>query len=188
MSSTPTPKDRLWSDVGFIIVSIFVAVKLVQSGILEQFLSGSGGLQILESFVAGMFFTSAFTTAPAIAALGTIAAHGSVLSTAFFGGLGAAVVDLLIFYLVKRSVRQDIFSLMSKERRGRMRHIFQMKLFRWFTPFLAALIIASPLPDELGAALMGFSGAKAKFFLPFSFVANSVGIFVIGLIAQSINS
>jgi len=188
MTYAPTPKDRLWSDVGIIIASVFVAVKLVESGILERLLGGSGGLQIIESFIAGMFFTSAFTTAPAIAALGTIAAHGSVFSTAFFGGLGAAATDLLIFHLVKRSVRQDIFSLMSKERRDRMRHIFHMKLFRWLTPFLAALIIASPLPDELGAALMGFTGAKAKFFVPFSFVANSIGILVISLVAQAIGS
>jgi hypothetical protein len=188
MSHPPSRKDRLWSDVGIIIVSIFVAVKLVESGILERFLAGGSGLQLLESFIAGMFFTSAFTTAPAIAALGTIAANGSVLSTAICGAAGAVLVDLLIFHFVKNSVRSDFLALASKERRASLRHLFRGKIFRWFTPLAAALIIASPLPDELGVALVGLTGTRAKWFIPFSYAANFAGILAIGFVAKAIGS
>jgi hypothetical protein len=63
-----------------------------------------------------------------------------------------------------------------------------MRVFRAVMPFLGALIIASPLPDELGLVFLGISKLKTRYFLPLSFVLNFFGILIIGLIAKSLVS
>lgn len=64
--------------------------------------------------------------------------------------------------------------------------IFRLRIFRWSIAFLGALVIASPLPDELGLMMLGFSKIKTSFFVPISFLLNFLGILVIGLIAKAI--
>ena len=56
--------------------------------------------------------------------------------------------------------------------------------FYWLSSFLAAAIIASPLPDELGLMILGFIHFNTKKFLPIAFVLNFLGILAITLFAQ----
>ena len=51
---------------------------------------------------------------------------------------------------------------------------------------LGALIIASPLPDELGLAMMGVARIKLRVLIPISLVLNFAGIVLIGLIANAL--
>jgi len=44
--------------------------------------------------------------------------------------------------------------------------------------------VISPLPDELGLAMMGLSKMKTSLFIPISFILNSLGILAIGLITK----
>ncbi len=67
--------------------------------------------------------------------------------------------------------------------RRRFRKIFHLRFFRWLTFLIGGLIIASPLPDELGLTLLGFSKAKTSLFLILSFTFNFIGIILIGLVA-----
>jgi hypothetical protein len=62
--------------------------------------------------------------------------------------------------------------------------IFKTKLFYWFVPFFGAVIIASPFPDEIGVSMLGMSKLGSRYFLLISFVFNSLGIFIIGRLAQ----
>lgn len=134
-----------------------------------------------------MFFTSIFTTTPAIVTLGAIAQSSqSVLPVAIFGGLGALCGDLIIFRFMRDRLGEDITRLIKNSGNGRLRSIVRLKFFRWLTFFLGALVIASPLPDELGLAMMGFSKIKTSLFIPVSFVFNFLGILVIGLIAKNL--
>jgi len=181
-----TPKN-LMIDIGIIILSIIVAVLLIKTGVIKEILMQTRDLWFLDSFIAGMFFTSIFTTAPAIVALGEIAQLSqSVLPVAIFGGLGALCGDLIIFRFMRDRFGKDIMSLIKNSENGRLRSIFRLKHFRWLTFFLGALVIASPLPDEIGIAMMGFSKTKTSLFIPVSFVFNSLGILVIGLVARNL--
>lgn len=171
-------------DIFFVAVSVLAAVWLAKSGILENNLTGKNFL--LESFIAGLFFTSAFTTAPAITALGIIAkSSGHILPIAIIGGLGALLGDLIIFSFIRDRLSEDIFFVLGKEGK-QVRHLFHIRLFRWFTFLFAGFIIASPLPDELGLALMGISKTRASLLIPTSLLFNSFGIFVIALIANAL--
>ena len=177
--------NLIW-DFLIIGASIGAAVFLLQSELLIRILTSTKEIEFIGSFIAGTFFTSVFTTAPAIVALGEIAHANSVLWTALFGALGAVVGDLLIFRFVRDRFSEHLLALLAHQGgRRRVRAMFQLKAFRWITFLLAGMIIASPLPDELAMSLLGFSKISASRFIPLSFVFNFLGILVIGLVAKA---
>ncbi|OGY68076.1 MAG: hypothetical protein A3H63_02195 [Candidatus Harrisonbacteria bacterium RIFCSPLOWO2_02_FULL_45_10c] len=171
-------------DIGIVTISILVAINLVQTGVIHSLLGTSRQLRFAGSFISGILFTSVFTTAPATATLAEIAQDNSVLLIAIIGAFGALVGDLVIFRFIKDSVTEDIAYLIKKAKKERFLSIFRLKVFRWLIPFIGAVIIASPLPDEIGIAMMGFSKLRISFFIPISFSLNFVGILIIGLIAR----
>lgn len=174
-------------DVGIILLSIFVAVILVKTRILSHLLFLTGKTLFLNSFISGFFFTSVFTTAPAIAALGEIARANSLFFTALFGALGAMCGDFLIFRFMRDSFSGHLIELVkTKGTRKRIKSIFKLRFFRWLTFLIGGLIIASPLPDELGLSLLGFSKIKTSRFLPLSFTFNFIGIIFVGLVARAL--
>jgi len=182
-------KNNLPKDIGIIVLSVIVAIILIKTGASEEILKQTRDLWFLDSFIAGMFFTSVFTTVPAIVALGEIAQLSqSVLLVAIFGGLGALCGDLIIFRFMRDRFGEDILHLIRNSGNGKLRSIVRLKSFRWLTFFLGALVIASPLPDELGLTMMGFSKTKTSLFIPVSFVFNFLGILVIGLVAKNLLS
>lgn len=170
-------------DLAVVALSIFVAINLAESGAIERFLARTEGIAFLESFIVGMFFTSVFTTAPSIVALFEISQSTPLWEVAIFGALGAMIGDLLIFRFVRDRISQDIVELM-RGKRGRWLRVLKLKSFRWVAALSGGIIIASPLPDELGLTLLGFSKIKTKYFLPISFVFNSIGILIIGILAR----
>ena len=178
-------KNHLYQDIIIIVVGIVFAIWLAKSGTIDRLIGFTGGFWIISSFVAGSFFTSAFTTAPAIAILGELGQTNPIFWTAFFGGLGALLGDFILFKFVRDRFTNDLMALIGKRGSEKLAHIFHRKLFRWFSPFVAAFIIASPLPDELGVTILGLVKSRAFIFIPFSFLANFFGILVIALIARA---
>lgn len=108
----------------------------------------------------------------------------SVLIVALIGGLGAVCGDLLIFSLFSHHVADDFDDIISRVRRNPIKSAQKGRTFRWFGALVGAMIIASPLPDELGIAMMGISRLSVRVFVPISYVFNSLGIAVIGLISR----
>ena len=173
-------------DLSIIVLSIIIAVVLAKTGILKDLLTSTQEWKILGSLLAGFFFVSVFTVAPAAVVLVEIAQSNSILAVAFFGGIGALIGDLLIFRFIKDSLTEDISYLMKGVKQGRFIKILQLKFFKWLIPFIGALVVASPLPDEIGLAMMGFSKMKASLFILISFLLNFFGILIISLIAKGI--
>ncbi len=179
-------KKRLEQDGVIILFSIAISFFLLKDGLIESFLFSVQSFQILAIFVAGMFFTSVFTTAPSIAVLSVLAQNNNIFLVAFVGGLGAMIGDYLIFKFVKDRVSEDFKYVFGFSKRKRIPHIFRTKLFHWFAPFFGALIIASPFPDEIGIAILGLSHTNNKVFLTISYIFNSLGILAIGILAKTI--
>lgn len=175
----------LAEDIFIIAISLLVAVVLVATGVLEQLLVSIQGFGLLSSFIAGLFFTSVFTTAPAIVALGEIAQVNALYTTAFFGALGAVVGDVIIFCFVRDRFSKHVMDLVKESgMRKRFKTLLRLRFFRWFTFLIGGLIIASPLPDELGISLLGFSKVRYSWFVPLSFVFNFLGILAIGTLSR----
>lgn len=176
---------KLARDIGTIITSIAVAYLLVEIDAFHGILVASSGVKFLSSFIAGIFFTSIFTIALSTVALVEIALTNNILEVALFGGAGAVIGDLVIFQFLKKGIAEDVEELIEKERK-RLDRVFNLRLFRFLIPFIGALIIASPFPDEIGLAMMGIVKLEPKYLVPISFVLNSLGILVLLLIAQGL--
>lgn len=179
-------KRKLFIDFVIMLLSICVAVFLIKTEIAHNFVMSLGDLQWLGIIIAGVFFTSIFTTAPSIALLGGFAQTEPLLVVAVLGGLGAVLGDLIIFSLVRDKMSKSFNQLLSVPQKRRMRAIFKKEIFRFFLPLFGAFIIASPLPDELGVAVLGISKMSRKRFLLISFLLNGAGIFVVGWLAKVI--
>ena len=179
-------KSNLIRDLAIIAFSIIIAVLLAKTGALKELLAATHEWKIFSSLLAGMFFVSVFTAAPAVVVLIKIAQTNSILTVAFFAAIGALIGDLVIYYFIKDSLLKDINWLIKKTGRQRFMSIFRLKIFKWLTPLLGAIIIASPIPDEIGLAMMGFSKMKTAIFIPVSFLLNFFGILIICLVAKGI--
>lgn len=180
-------KIFLLQDLIIIFFSIIIAILLVKTGVLMDLLASTRELEFFGSFIAGIFFTSAFTTAPAIVGLGEIARVDSILVTAVLGSLGAVIGDLVIFRFFKDRFSEHLSELLKHQGAGkRVRAFFRLRLFRWFAFVIGVLIIASPFPDELGISLLGFSKMKTAWFIPISLISNFIGILAIGLVARAL--
>lgn len=177
---------NLIRDAAIIILSIIIAFLLADSKAVEAILTLSRASELLGSLAAGALFTSAFTVTPSIVILGRIAQANSIWMTALFGAFGALAGDLLIFRFVKDTLSDDVIALLKKNRRQKLVHLLHARNFRWILALLGGLVIASPLPDEIGLAMMGFSKMKTWYLVPISFTFNFLGILIIGSIAKQI--
>lgn len=179
------PYTNLERDLLIICVSVFIAFFLIRFGVVQNLVSSINELKIIGSFVAGFFFTSAFTIAPAAIALTEIAQSTSPVTVAFWGALGSLVGDLVIFLFVRDRFSDDVIEVLHTFKNERkIRNFFKRGFFRWLSPVLGALIIASPLPDELAIALMGISKVRMSLFIPIVFVMSFFGILVLSLVAR----
>jgi hypothetical protein len=177
-------RARLLQDALAITASVWVAWAIVHFNLLQSVLAQTGEATVWASLVAGLFFTSLITTAPAIAVLGELSLEANLLLVALVGALGAVAGDYLIFIFVRDRVSQDAAYLLRGPRFRRMFHIFRQPHFRRVLPVVGAVIIASPLPDELGLALLGFSRIDRRYFFAISYTMNFIGIVLIGLAAR----
>lgn len=178
MSFVGKKEKRLFVDFSLIGIFIILAILTSHFGIIKQVIDYFSNWPILSIFFSGLFFTSAFTTAFAIAFFVELGGSINIFVIAIIGGAGAVVGDLILFYFIKDRFSDDVMSLVGNSKR-KIRILFKSKLFKIFSPFIAGLIIASPFPDELGISLLGFGKAKTKTFIIFSFLANCIGIFLI---------
>lgn len=173
-------------DGAIVMLSIVVAILLVQTRTIDIFLAASREFGHVGSFIAGMFFTSIFTTAPSIVTLGEISKAQGIIETALWASLGSVIGDMLIFRFVKDRMARHLTEILPhKSTYRRFLKLLKFRFFRYLTFLVGGLIIASPLPDELGISLLGLSRMREIYFVPLSFAFNFFGIVVIGLIAAS---
>ena len=98
------------------------------------------------------------------------------------GGFG-----LLGDYIIFRYIRDNISGYISSiARKIRHESILESKIFSYSFAIIGAIIVASPLPDEIGLALMGITKMRTLYFVPISYLLNSIGIFVLALIGKVI--
>lgn len=175
-------RNNITRDLAIVALSIVVAILLVKTNAIETLLASTQEVKFLGSIIAGIFFVSIFTAAPAAVALVQLMGTNSMFLVALFGGLGALLGDFLIFSFMKDHMAQDFAETTKLEK---IKVLFQNRRLSWLLPLIGALIIASPFPDEIGLALLGLSKTKTAIFIPLSFLLNFLGILVMGIAAKS---
>ncbi|MBA3285846.1 MAG: hypothetical protein H0U27_12415 [Nitrosopumilus sp.] len=156
---------------------------MVKIGVLKNLFTATQEFTILGSFLAGIFFTSIFTVAPASIVLAELSTQHSPFIVALCGAAGAMVGDLIIFLFIRDRVSDDITYILKKIKFKKISSLFHLGFLRVLSPLIGALIIASPLPDELGIAMMGMSKMKTYLLIPIAFIMNFFGILGIAALA-----
>lgn len=163
--------------------SIVVAFILFFSGYLHAITHTIDGYGYITAFLAGLLFTISFTSAIASLIFVELGNTTSPLLFAVVGGLGAMVSDLLLYRFLKTSLLEEWKLIMvahiSTQRRAQMERITKNRVFIWTVPFIASVLIASPVPDEVGVALFSVINFHPKYFSLISFLANMGGIFIL---------
>lgn len=161
------------------LVSLYVAYELWYTGIIEVWVSTTSLPIIPTSFIAGIFFTSLFTIAPASVVLAEMIQVSSPWLISGVGALGAVLGDIFLLMVVRTSISAGGGAFLNGSERRHLKALMRHPLLHWLLPAVGALIIASPLPDELGLALLGFSRLNLPTLIAISYAMNFLGIFTI---------
>lgn len=141
----------------------------------------------LGIFLVGMLYSYGFTAAPATALLLILAREQSIVPAALVAGLGALASDLLLFAFIRHSFADESKRLMNESMIKMMVRSIPAPLRKHLIALLAAIIIASPLPDEVGISLLAISTkVTVKSLSVMSYLLNTAGILVVLLIGSAI--
>lgn len=177
---------HLFRDFLIVAGSIVVSVVLVKGNLIQSFIEATSDFKILSSIIAGAFFTSVFTLAPASVGLIAISKSFPPVLVAFFAALGAMTIDMLIASFVRKDLAQDLDGLAKMTLRRHFIKAFHFGFLKWVAFIFGMLFIATPLPDEFGLFLIGISKVKS-WVLPFIFfLAHFGGILLLLSIAGHI--
>jgi len=175
-------------NIALLIFSLASAYIIYRLPFFDSIIANIGSLGLFGAFLSGMFFASTFTVATGGLLLISLANTLNPLGLIFASALGAVTADLLIFYFVKDNVSAEITPVYEKFlAHHHLKKILHTRYFSWTLPVLGALIIASPLPDELGVSLMGISAMTVSKFTLISFFSHTIGMISLVLLAGTLS-
>ncbi|EKE13893.1 MAG: hypothetical protein ACD_12C00765G0001 [uncultured bacterium] len=161
-------------------ISILTGLILLRTPLFREIIFHLENFGYIGAFFGGMLFVSTFTVSIGIALLLLLAETLHPIEIGIIAGIGAVVGDLVIFqYIRSKGLISEIKHFFEFFGGDKLKHLIHTKYFSWTLPVLGAIIIASPLPDEMGVGLMGISKLKTSQFILLSFVLNAIGIFLI---------
>ncbi len=183
-------------------LSFVFAYYMLKTPQIVSLIENLGNLGYPASFVAGMLFSYGITTVPATAALFTLGKTINPFLIAALGASGTVISDYIIFRIVRDKLLGEI-NLLSKDVRTLTKPVSALffweelrvriwkaishsKIWNLIVPVIGGLIIASPLPDELGVAIFGAIKFEPKKFILVAYLLNFVGIFIVAYSARII--
>lgn len=168
------------------VASIILLLVISSYFPIQESLENFGLAGPLGAMFAGMLFVSSFTIVIGTFFIAALAEAMPLWQLVLIASLGSSLVDITLFHLVRNTVFEEMKPLMRKWRRRHFMKIIHSKYISWTVPFLGALIIISPLPDEIGVSMMGLSKIDTRRFALVSFALNCVGVFLVAVVARSI--
>ncbi|MBA3757460.1 hypothetical protein H0X09_01180 [Candidatus Saccharibacteria bacterium] len=153
---------------------------------VDSFIKSIGTLGLIGAFIVGFFFVLTYTAVPAGYVLFELAKHNNPLEVAVIAAIGAMLGDYIIFRFIRDKVIEELRPYLLKLNTPKVKHLFKTPYFAWMLPISGALIIASPLPDEVGVGMLGASKMSNHRFLLLAYLLNAVGILFIVLLARSV--
>jgi len=160
--------------LGFIFAIIFAYI-IFSNPYISNLILNLGELGYLGSFIAGIFYTFGFTS-PFSAGFFIDLNPASIWISGIIGGLGALIGDMLIFKFARTSFKKE-FERLKKER---LIILIGNKLNSFVLYLIAAILIASPLPDEAGITILaGLTKIKSTTIALISVIFNTIGILIL---------
>jgi hypothetical protein len=169
--------------LALLVIIITFSYFLFSNPRVEQIISTIDSLGYIGIFIAGILFSFGFTSPIAVGLLITLNPQNLIFAS-IIGGLGALSSDLTIFRIIKFSFMDEFSKIKRTPKLVKSAKLMEIKFGKRFTHYLmliiAAIFIASPLPDEIGIPLLaGLAKIQEKTLAIISFALNTLGIFII---------
>lgn len=168
----------------FILLLVALFAYIIFSNLfIAEYITRLHRLNYLSVFLFGTLFSFGFTTPFAIGYFVTYN-PSNIWLAGIVAGLGAMIADLFIFKFVKFSF-DDEFKKIKKEKITQeidmeMKRILGKKIKHYLMYAFAGIIIASPLPDEVGVTMLaGLTNIKPNILAIIGFIFNTIGILII---------
>lgn len=176
-----------YSKLTLFIVTVLLVYFLFSGILYEPLHNVLLYLGYLGTFSAGLLYPYSFTSVAATAILLIIAKGQNVLLAGAIASVGALISDLAIFFFVKRGFGDEVQSL-SKERAVRtLSSRIHPSIRVYLLVTLASILIASPLPTEIGIMLMtSVRKISTKKFVVIVYALHVSAIYMILLIGYTI--
>lgn len=163
----------------YVVISVLAAYILFQTGAFHTFVHSLQNFGYIGVFISGMFFVSIFTTAPAAVILLTFAETLPVVLVAAVAGVGSVLGDAIILSFISDNIDKSVTLISGEKGVKKVIRLLRHTKYKFFLTVIGAIVVASPLPDELGLTLMGVSKIKPLTFIGISLVLNTLGIWVL---------
>lgn len=179
-------KSWPYKNLTFTLLGLILALLLSQYEPFHNFLLSLGEFEYISAFVGGALFVSFFTLPIGIIIILVLAENLPLFPLAVAAGIGGVIADYIIFRIVRDNLSDEIEQLYNDFGGRHLTHLLHTSYFHWMVPLIGAILIASPLPDELGVSLMGLSKMKTVRFLEIAFLLDVGGVLLVLWLSQFI--
>lgn len=139
--------------LALIVISYFI---FANQGVISG-IAALGNGTYLGTFISGMLFSIA-VTAPLGAGFWSVAVPGNIFVAAMFGGLGTAIVDVLVFRSVKAVIKTKTKKAKKSKLKPHMDRLLSNNVLRVIIASisfdLTGFLIGIPLPHNLEKVLI----------------------------------
>lgn len=136
-------------------------------------------------FIAGILFVSIFTAVPGVALIISFTYFNPV-AVALIAALGSMIGDYLILRFMEDKVAYELKPIAMRLGVPQTINYLQgRKSTLGLVRVIGAVVIASPLPDEIGIGLLGVGRLNKLSFLAICYALNAAGILLIVLAAKA---
>ncbi len=159
------------------LIIILLLLFLFDSALIATIFEWLRALHYGAAFVAGFFSVSFFTALPAAILLIEISQTLNPWLIIGLATLGSVVGDWVILHFFEDQVIYELKPLMRKLKiLDGIRKLQYTRYGRWIVRVLGGFIISTPLPDEMGLALLDLSHLKRWELLSICLFLNALGI------------
>ena len=180
-------KSLKYHNLIILFIVLVITTMLFHFGILEQWVKELEHTGLLGIVILGIFFVSTFTAVPAVTMLVLMSEDMNIFTVAVFAGLGGAIGDYLIHRFIEDGLAhevEDVFRKMAGNSWRKFDHIIHTRHFARISLVIGALILVSPIPDEIGLGLMSIYHLGVKKLFVLTFGLHSIYIFILLSLAE----
>jgi uncharacterized membrane protein YdjX (TVP38/TMEM64 family) len=173
----------------FILLALtfVIAYLILEISDLTELRNFVASLGYFGAFISGIMYSYSFTAAPATAILLILAANKNIILTGIVAGIGALLADIIIFRFIRHSFADEIERLSKESFFKKIAQRLPRAVDKYIVPVIAGIIIASPLPDEIGVSMLASCRIiSVRIFMLLSYVLNTAGIFVVLIIGSNL--
>jgi len=139
------------------------------------------------TFLAGLLYPYALTSAAGTGILLILAKEQNLLLAGVIAGIGALISDIILFLFVKHGFSDEVHKLSKETVVQTVNKWIPDSVRVYLLAIFAGMLIASPLPTEIGIMLMtSIKNMSVKKFVIIVYILHASAIFIILLIGNTI--